>query len=569
MVFLDEFSSIYRKFCIMKIELKIDSQPYQIYEFDEPVKIQEIMKSVTDLPCPVLSYKINHNHYVNDEYILDRDTKIDGITFRHPEGYRIYQDTTLFILAKALYSVLGNQHSLVAEHSIGDGIFCEVFGVDKLTESDCNKITSEMQSIVSNAIPIDKIEVRFDEAEEIFSAMGRTDVLKNLQYYSQRKVNIYKCGKFYDFYIRPLADNTKFVTAFEIVYKEPGFIIRFPAGKDCQVIQPFCIPSKLFNMHQEHDKWLNILKVHNMIDLNHLIDNYDISQFILVEEALHEKRISEIASQILKNPDWKIILIAGPSSSGKTTFAKRLSVQLQACKATPLVIGLDDYFVNREKTPRKENGNFDFESIYALDLELLNKQLNQLLNGDSVELPKFNFSKGRSHRVHPPVKLGKDSIIVMEGIHGLNDCLTSDIPAKNKVKIYVSALNQLNIDNHNRIPTTDCRLIRRMVRDNRYRGYTAEETLLRWPDVREGEEKYIFPYQENADFMFNSSLTYELGVFKKHAWKILHKIAPKSHVSTEAQRLLALLYYIKDIPETLVPYNSIIREFTNGSIFQY
>ncbi|MFO7660434.1 MAG: nucleoside kinase [Candidatus Cloacimonadaceae bacterium] len=212
---------------------------------------------------------------------------------------------------------------------------------------------------------------------------------------------------------------------------------------------------------------------------------------------------------------------------------------------------------------------YDFESIYALDIELLNKQMTQLLKGESVELPKFNFTRGKSQRVHPPVKLHKDTIIVMEGIHGLNDVLTADIPDPNKVKIYVSALNQLNIDHHNRVPTTDCRLIRRMVRDNRYRGYSAEETLLRWIDVREGEEKNIFPFQENADFMFNSSLTYELGVFKKYAWKMLQKIAPKSPVYTETQRLLTLLYYIKDIPETLVPYNSIIREFTNGSIFQY
>ncbi len=553
----------------MKIELRIDSSPFQVFETEEPVTIQDIMKNVPELACPVLSYKINHSHYVNDEYLLDRDTLVDGITFLHPEGYRIYQDSALFILAKALYSIFGSEHDLVAEHSIGDGVFCELFGVETFTEQDCQRISDEMRKIVQSEIPIDKIEVRFDEAEEIFGSMGRSDLLKNFQYYSQRKIHIYKCGKFYDFYIRPLADNTKFIDSFELVYKAPGFILRFPAGKQCKMSQPFSIPAKLFNMHQEHDKWLNILKVHNMVDLNKLIDTYDISQFILVEEALHEKKIAEIAAQIVANPDWKIVLIAGPSSSGKTTFAKRLSVQLQASKATPMVIGLDDYFLAREKTLKKENGSYDFESLYALDIDLLNKQMTQLLNGEAVELPKFNFTKGRSQRVHPPVKLGKDSIVVMEGIHGLNDILTADIPAKNKVKIYVSALNQLNIDNHNRVPTTDCRLIRRMVRDYRYRGYTAEETLLRWRDVREGEEKNIFPFQENADIMFNSSLTYELGVFKKYAWKMLQKIAPKSPVYTETQRLLTLLYYIKDIPETLVPYNSIIREFTNGSIFQY
>jgi uridine kinase len=553
----------------MKIELKIDGNPLQDFELDEPITIQEVMKNTAELPCPVLSYKINNNLYVNEEYVIDRDSMVDGITFLHPEGYRIYQDSCLFLLAKAMYSVFGNTHNLIAEHSIGDGVYCEVTGLDNFTEEDCNRVSAEMLRIVESAIPIDKIEVRFDEAEEIFSAMGRTDLLKNLQYYSQRRIHIYRCGKFYDFYIRPLADNTAFIKSFEVVYKSPGFILRFPKDKKCIMTEPFIMPEKLFRMHQEHDKWLGILKAQNIIDLNILIDNYDISQFILVEEAMHEKKIAEIATQIIANPDWKIVLIAGPSSSGKTTFAKRLSVQLQASKASPLIIGMDDYFVNRDRTPKKENGSYDFESIYALDIELLNKQLNQLLKGESIELPKFNFNRGMSQRTNHPVKLGKDSIIVMEGIHGLNELLTSEIPTENKVKIYVSALNQLNIDHHNRVPTTDCRLVRRMVRDNRYRGYTAEETLMRWSDVREGEEKNIFPFQENADFMFNSSLTYELGVFKKHAWKMLKKISPKSQVYTEAQRLLTLLYYINDIPETLVPYNSIIREFTNGSIFQY
>jgi uridine kinase len=553
----------------MKIELKIDSIPNQTFDLDKPITIRELMKSVESMNCPVLSYKIDHNLYVNDEYILDKDTLVDGITFNHPEGYRIYQDSALFILAKALYSIFGSNHSLVAEHSISDGIYCEVFGVDTFSESDCARVSAEMQKIIDKAQPIDKLEVRFDEAEQIFSEIGRTDLLKNIQYYSLRKINIYKCGRFYDFYIRPLADNTKFIKSFEMVYKAPGFILRFPEGKDCQMSKAFNIPDKLFNMHQEHDKWLNILKVHNINDLNKLIDNYTISQFILVEEALHEKKISEIASKIVSNPELKIVLIAGPSSSGKTTFAKRLSVQLQACKATPLIIGLDDYFMNRERTPKKDNGDYDFESIYALDLELLNKQLKQLLAGEAIELPKFNFSRGKSQRTQHPVKLHKDSIIVMEGIHGLNEILTSAIPANNKIKIYVSALNQLNIDNHNRIPTTDCRLIRRMVRDNRYRGYSAEETLMRWIDVREGEEKNIFPFQENADVMFNSSLTYEMAVLKKYAWKMLEKISCKSTVYTEAQRLQLMLSYIKDIPDSMVPYNSIIREFTNGSIFQY
>jgi uridine kinase len=553
----------------MKIELRIDNNPFQDFETEEPVTIKEMLKSYPELTFPILSFKINHNLYVNDEYLLGKDTLVDCITIKHPEGYRIYQDSATFILSKALYSILGSTHSLAVEHSIGDGVYCEVFGLESFTEEDCARVEAQMHQIVESNLPIDKIDVRFDEAENIFHSMGRNDVLKNIRYHALRSISLYRCGKFYDFFIRTLADNTKLIQQFELVYKAPGFILRFPTGKEDTVSHPFNLPHKLFTLHQEHDKWLNILKVHNMIDINKLIDDYEVSQFILVEEALHEKKIAEIASKIMENPDYKIVLIAGPSSSGKTTFAKRLSVQLQACKAIPLVVGLDDYFLNRDRTPRKENGDFDFESIYSLDLEYLNEQLTKLLNGDQIELPKYNFSRGIRQRSHHTIKLAKDNIIVMEGIHGLNELLTAAIPAKYKVKIYVSALNQLNIDNHNRIPTTDCRLIRRMVRDNQYRGYSAEETLSRWQDVREGEDKNIFPYQENADFMFNSSLTYELGVLKKHAWKMLRRISVKSPVYLEAHRLEMLLNYIRDIPDTLVPYNSIIREFTNGSIFRY
>jgi uridine kinase len=300
-----------------------------------------------------------------------------------------------------------------------------------------------------------------------------------------------------------------------------------------------------------------------------LIDNYEISEFIQVEEALHEKKIAEIAADIVTKQDVKFILIAGPSSSGKTTFAKRLGVQLQACKAKPVVIGMDDYFLPRDKTPRKPDGEYDFESIYAMDLEYLNMQMNQLLEGEQIELPRYDFTRGLRRHSNNFVKLAPNSIIIMEGIHGLNETLTSSIAASRKVKIYVSALNQLNIDNHNRISTTDCRLLRRIIRDHRYRGYSAEETLMRWQDVREGEDKNIFPYQENADYMFNSSLTYEIGVIRKHAWKLLLGVSPSSSAYMEAKRLSGLIANCKDIADSLVPYNSIIREFTDGSIFRY
>jgi len=554
---------------MMKIELKNDNLPIRELELDAPGSIRDLLKPEQDLPAPIISYKLDNQFYVNEDYLLTQSCRLELLTYNQPEGFRIYQDTAIFILAKALYSLFGTGHRLVIEHSIGDGVYCELFEMDTFTEEDCANLLAEMQRIVANKLPIEKLEMKFSEAEEIFSTMSRSDTLKNLRYYYFRKINLYRCGKFYDYYIRPLADNTGCVSQFDLVYKNPGFILRFPSDKTFTVTQPFQLPKKLFALHQEHDKWLDILKVHNMIDINALIDDYEISQFILVEEALHEKKIAEIATSITGHPDVRLVLIAGPSSSGKTTFAKRLSVQLQACKITPITISLDDYFLSRDKTPRKPNGDFDFENIHALDLELLNKQMNLLLKGEPVELPKYNFGRGVSQPSHNTIKLNKDNVIVMEGIHGLNDQLTASIPARHKAKIYISALNQLNIDNHNRIPTTDCRLIRRMVRDYRYRGYSADETLSRWCDVRAGEDQNIFPYQENADYMFNSSLTYELGVLKKYAWRMLQQISPKSFSYTEAQRLLTLLGFIKDIPDAQVPYNSIIREFTTGSIFRY
>jgi len=553
----------------MIIDLRLDGNKHSHIELETAKPIREILKG-TDIPAErILSYKIDHVQYVNNEYVPAQNTLVDCISYNHPEGSRIYHDSVIFILAKAVNSLLGAGHSLVIEHSIGDGVFCEVFGTQSWTAQDCQRVKEEMQKIVASDLPIDKIRVKTGEALEIFSTMGRKDVIKNLQYSFSEEVFVYRCGKYYDRFLRPLADRTGMVREFDLVYKEPGFVLRFPTGRECRLAQPFVLPEKLFKLHQEHDKWLDILRVHNTIDINKLIDNYDISKFILVEEALHEKKIAEIAADIVKHPDVKLVLIAGPSSSGKTTFAKRLSIQLQASRAKPNVIGLDDYFIDRDKTVRKENGEFDFESIHALDLEYLNRQLTQLLDGEEVELPHYDFTRGMRRRSNNILKLREEDVIVMEGIHGLNDELTASISANRKVKIYISALNQLNIDNHNRVATTDCRLLRRLIRDHQYRGYTATETMLRWPSVREGEENNIFPYQENADHMFNSSLTYELGVLRKHAWKLLLSVPTSSAAYTEAQRLLALLGTIKDIPDTLVPYNSIIREFTNGSIFRY
>jgi len=553
----------------MKIDIRLDGQKHSLIEMDQPRTISHILKGTGIDIQQVLSYKINHREYVNEDYVPQGETLVNCITARHPEGYRIYQDSAIFITAKALHTLLGEAHSMVAEHSIGDGVFCEVFNATSFTEEDCARLKAEMLRIIESDLPIDRIEVKTAEAIDIFNSMRRKDILRNIKSLYSETVSVYRCGKYYDFFIRPLADRTGFIKEFDIVYQAPGFILRFPTGPEMKISHPFKLPPKVFALHQEHDKWLDILRVHNISDINRQSEAYDISQFILVEEALHEKKIAEIAADIVLHEDIRLILIAGPSSSGKTTFAKRLQVQLQASKAKPIVIGMDDYFLNRDRTPRKEDGDYDFESIYSIDLEYLNMQLGQLLQGEQIELPHYDFTRGVRRPSNHFVKMEHDNIIIMEGIHGLNDELTKSIPEHRKAKIYISALNQLNIDNHNRIPTTDCRLLRRIIRDHQYRGYSAEETLMRWKDVREGEEKNIFPYQENANYMFNSSLTYELGVLKKHAWKMLLTVPPTSSAYTEARRLLRLLSHCKDIADALVPYNSIIREFTNGSIFRY
>ncbi|MDP8231453.1 MAG: nucleoside kinase [Candidatus Zophobacter franzmannii] len=548
----------------IKITINTDLQKTISLTIDEPKRIYEILQIVGLETNGFLSFKLNNTRYVDERKVIYKDTSIECIKYCHPEGKWIYQDTAVYVMSKA-FNKLFPTSSFFVEHSVSNAVYCEVFDRDGgFKEVDARVLKDEMTSIVARSLDIVSCNLTLKEAEDVFTGLNRKDFLKNLEYFSPRDIILYKCGDFYDYYMRPLADNTRAVDSFDVKFIRNGFLLIFNKCSD----KSYTLPKKLFKTHQEHDKWLNILDVHSIRDLNKLIDNYEISPFILVEEALHEKKIALIADKITKDPKTRIVLIAGPSSSGKTTFAKRLSVQLRVCGYSPFVISMDDYFLPRTKTPRKEDGSFDFESIEALDLELLNKHLQALLDGEEIELPKYNFGTGTSECSFKKVKLGADNLVVMEGIHGINDKLTESIPDETKVKIYISALNQLNIDDHNRIPTTDCRKLRRLVRDMLYRSYSAEDTLGRWEDVRDGEDKNIFPHQENADFMFNSSLTYELAVLKQYAVKELKKVPIQSTVYSEAQRLLVLLSFVKDIPDDLVPANSILKEFITGSIFR-
>ncbi len=554
---------------MIQIEITLNQKHYKTVTFSTPKTLNEIMADIEAPSCRIVGYKIN-NEYINGTVRMDKNTRIEIVLFNSYEGLRIYQDSVIFLMNMAFQRLVGDRAIIQVEHSIGDGVYCEVSNTsEKLTESDIEFLKKEMINISNHSYPIEKLTMTIEEAERTFSFLKRFDILKNLSFDTRRSMTVFKCEDYFDYYPRPIAPHTGLLNSFEIVFKEPGFILRFPDQYKCEIKADFELPKLLFAAHQEHDKWLNILKVQTIGDLNKLIDNYKISEFIQVEEALHEKKIAYLADQIKTHKKARFVLIAGPSSSGKTTFAKRLAVQLRVNGFQPLVIGMDDYFLPRSLTPRLENGEYDFESIHSLDLPLLNEHLLMLLEGKEIEIPKYNFVLGARETGGEKLRLKPENILIMEGIHGINDMLTASIPAENKVKIYISALNQLNIDFHNRIATTDCRKIRRIARDFRYRGYSAEETLSRFDSVRQGEDKNIFPYQESVNFMFNSSLTYELGILKKHVLPQLRIINSHSQAYSDAQHLIILLDHIKDIQDDLVPTNSLLREFTYGSVFKY
>jgi len=513
----------------------------------------------------VIAYVLNY-HYTTSNELIETEATLDCLTCDSSEGFRIYQDTAIFIMMKAFSKLFPPKAKFVVEHSIGNGVYGEMFGKNIFSAEDVLKIKKEMHEIIKRELPIEKMKIDLSEAESIFSKKGNGEIFSHLDY---NKVDIYKCEEYYDYFLRQLADNTSAIKSFDLIYHSPGIILRFP-DKDCLEIKgDFHFPRKLFATHQEHDKWLKILRVHNVSALNKAKDTYRLTDMIQVEEALHEKKIVFIADEVSRQKNIKVILIAGPSSSGKTTYAKRLSIHLRVNGLNPQIIQLDDYFLPRHLTPKKESGELDFESLHAIDLQLLNDNLTDFLSGKEIDLPKFNFLNGERENIYRKLTPHKDAVLILEGIHGLNDKLTESVPFNQKVKIYVSALNNLNIDAHNRIPTTDSRKVRRIIRDHKFRGYSAEQTLDRWDSIREGEDKNIYPFQENTDFMFNSTLTYELGVLKKHIMPLLQDVTCYCPQFLEAKRLIKLLDHISTIHDELVPSNSILREFIGGSVFNY
>ena len=553
---------------MFKVDLYLDKKFIESFTFEDPITIKEIISQQKLTNMETISFKLN-NEFTNSNKIIVEDSTLVCVGFTSEEGFRIYQDSAIFVMAKAFHKLFPPKWNLVVEHSIGDGIYCEVFGTDEFTLEDMTKLKQEMHNIVEKELYIESIEISVDEAKKIFTEQNRKDVVKNLRYNHKGYLPVFKCGDYYDYYIRQLCDNTGIITEFELNMNTPGFVLRFPLKTSGKVHPEFNYPRKLFLVHQESDKWLNIFNVHNVSDLNAKIENFEILNVIQIEEALHEKKIVNFAETISKKKDIRAVFIAGPSSSGKTSFAKRLFIQLQVNGLVPIIFGLDEYFLPRSLTPRKLSGEFDFENINAIDLELFNIHVKELLTGNNIEPPKYNFLTGKREKGNHRIKMKENNIIMIEGIHGLNESLSTALKAEQSIKVYISCLNQLNIDNHNRIATTYFRKIRRIVRDNFFRGYSAEVTLERWVEISEGEDKNIFPFQENADIMFNSGLTYEIHVLKKHLLPLLYRISKYSPVYTEAQKLIFLAEHMLDIPDDMVPSNSILREFIGGSIFKY
>ncbi len=508
---------------------------------------------------------------IDDEY-YELNSKINKsgifkiIDIREDIGLRTYIRTLRFILVKSTLD-LYKDAKIIMEHSFGKGLFGEIHKSSQLTKQDIIKIKNKMLEIIEKDLKIEKIYMEKSKAIKIFENYGMIDKVRLLKQMPFKKVKLYKLGERYDYFYGAMAYSTGVINKFDLIYYDSGFILRYPTEKDIFNIPKFINYPKLFKIFRETEKWGDILDVPDVGALNDKVDNNEIIDIVRVSEALHEKKIANIADKIKEKEKVKVVLISGPTSSGKTTFSKRLGIQLRVNGLIPFSISLDNYFVNREYTPKDEKGNYDFESINALDLQLFNNNLKDMLEGKEVELPTFNFKTGKREWKDKKVKLPERGILIIEGIHGLNPILTKDISNDNKFKVYISALTQLNLDNHNTISTTDVRIIRRIVRDYLFRGYAVEETLKMWPSIKKGEEKNIFVFQENADIMFNSTLVYELCVLKKYALSELNKVDKSSTVYYEAIRLKSFLNFFKEIDKNLTPENSILREFIGESCF--
>lgn len=484
------------------------------------------------------------------------------------DGYNTYRRSATLLLLKAIYDVEGMDtvRGMKVEFSAGEGYYVSSRKMP-VNEETLARIENRMKELVSQNLPIEKRSIPVEEAIEHFTRHGMIDKARLFRFRRSSSVNVYLLDGFEDYYYGYMVPSTGYLKYFKLIPYDEGFVLEFPPRKTPETFGPFREQPKVFQTLKNSTKWGEILNVGTVGALNEQISEGNVGNIILAQEAIMEKGLGDIAAEIASRPDKKLIMIAGPSSSGKTTFSHRLSIQLMAHGLKPHPIAVDNYFVERVDTPKDENGQYNFECLEAMDIELFNQQMSALLRGEKVFMPTFNFVTGMKEYKGNSLKLGPEDVLVIEGIHCLNDALSYSLPAENKFKIYVSALTQMNIDEHNRIPTTDGRLLRRMVRDARTRGASAQKTISMWPSVRRGEDENIFPYQESADVVFNSALIYELAVLKQYAEPLLFGIRPEDPEYLEAKRLLKFLNYFQGIDSNLIPGNSILREFIGGSFF--
>ncbi|NMB25828.1 MAG: nucleoside kinase [Firmicutes bacterium] len=510
--------------------------------------------------------------YVDNElkeltYSVTEDCSIVFFGLEAKDGHRIYQRSATFLLIRAAREILPGCRVTI-EHSLSNGLYGEIHHTRALMEQDLRDIEGRMKEIVERDEPFEKMVMEKEAARALFLEDNQLDKVNLLKYRESDFVNIYRSGWFHDYFYGYMTPSAGYLQQIKLRYYLPGFILQIPDSNNPDVIPTYREQPKLASVHREAERWGDILQVGTVSALNDMIVAGHGGDLVRIAEALHEKKIAQIADSIFQRRDTlRVVLIAGPSSSGKTTFAQRLSIHMRVNGLHPVAIHLDDYFLDRDKTPRNEQGEYDFESIEAIDLDLFNTHLSQLIQGQEVEMPTFDFTSGSRQYTGKRLQVAEDQPIIIEGIHGLNHRLTESIPSGNKFKIYISALTQLNIDDHNRIPTTDVRLIRRMVRDHQFRSNPPENTLRRWAAVRQGERVNIFPFQEEADVMFNSALAYELAVLKGHAEPLLKTVNRWDPGYAEAKRLLKFLSYFLPLEEEDVPATSILREFIGGSCF--
>ena len=524
-----------------------------------------------DLPYGPVSAKVN-NKVESLTFRLYNNKDVEFLDICTSSGMRTYVRSLCFVLCKAVEDLYPNG-SIVLEHPISKGYYCRLKLDRTVGLDDVFRIKQRMKEIIAENLPFQRFEQHTTEVVELFREKGMMDKVRLLETSGNLYSSYYTLGETIDYYYGSLLPSTGYLHLFDIVKYYDGLLLQVPNRSNPEKLEEVLKQEKLLEVFKEHRHWNQILGVGTVGDFNHACNAGQATELINVSEALQEKRISQIADEIFnrgKNgKPVKLILISGPSSSGKTTFSKRLSVQLMANGLKPYPISLDDYFVNRVDTPKDENGNYDYESLYALDLDLFNRDLQALLQGEEIELPRFNFNTGIREMSGTHLKVDENMILILEGIHALNPELTTQIPAESKFKIYVSALTTILLDDHNYIPTTDNRLLRRIIRDYKYRSYSAEETISRWASVRAGEEKWIFPYQENADVMFNSALLFELAIIKDYAEPILRKVPNNRPEYSEAYRLRKFLEYFVPLQDKELPPTSLLREFLGGSSFRY